>query len=310
MIRNHEQPKALPKLQDLVKSSPGGQREGGFFRSSLRTTIMCWFLVISLVPVIFVSLVGHHNAVQNRIEDISQKLQAVSLMEKMDLEKYYQDLQYQAASKAQSPGLSAFAANTNPDHHPGALIEDAHRELLELRDNTGAINVLLMDLQTRVVLSCDPTVKIGTNWGDTHGAGSRLKTTFEVATVSGDVVIREAGGQLEAASVSGNVTVDGGFLQEGEFETVSGSIKLYADLGDGSIEVESMSGNITIAIGSGGGDFEIETFSGSIENNLTSDQPTRASEHTGGQDLEFSTGAGSARVSISTFSGAVTLDQR
>ncbi len=132
----------------------------------------------------------------------------------------------------------------------------------------------------------------------------------EVATVSGDVVIREAGGQLEAASVSGNVTVDGGFLQEGEFETVSGSIKLYADLGDGSIEVESMSGNITIAIGSGGGDFEIETFSGSIENNLTSDQPTRASEHTGGQDLEFSTDAGSARVSISTFSGAVTLDQR
>jgi len=124
MLRNHEQPKAMPKLQDLAKSSPGGQRGGGFFRSSLRTTIMCWFLVISLVPVIFVSLVGHHNAVQNRIDDISRKLQAVSLMEKMDLEKYYQDLQYQAASKAQSPGLGTLAANTNPDSQAGVLIED------------------------------------------------------------------------------------------------------------------------------------------------------------------------------------------
>lgn len=132
----------------------------------------------------------------------------------------------------------------------------------------------------------------------------------EVATVSGNVVVREAGGQLEAASVSGNVTVEGGYLQDGEFETVSGSIKLSGDLGDGSIEIESMSGNILLAIGSGGGDFEIETFSGAITNHLTSDQPTRNSEYTGGQDLEFTSGSGSARVSISSFSGSITIDRR
>ena len=124
------------------------------------------------------------------------------------------------------------------------------------------------------------------------------------------MVVREAGGELEAASVSGNVTVEGGFLQGGEFETVSGSIMVSADLGDGSIEFESMSGEIVLAVGPGGADFEIETFSGTIDNRLTSDQPTRASKHTGGQDLEFTSGSGAARVSISSFSGSVTIDQR
>ncbi len=132
----------------------------------------------------------------------------------------------------------------------------------------------------------------------------------EVATVSGNVVVREAGGKLEAASVSGNVTVEGGVLQGGEFETVSGSINLSADLGDGSIEIESVSGEIVLAVGPGGADFEIDTFSGSIDNRLTSDQPTRASKYTGGQDLEFTSGSGAARVSISSFSGSVTIDQR
>ncbi len=185
MRRNQDQQKTFPKLQVLPEGRPGAQHGGGFLKSSLRTTIMCWFLVISLVPVIFVSLVGHRKAVQNRIHDISGRLQAVSLMEKLDLEKYFRDLQYQVASKAKSPFLGALVNNPHAGARPSALVEDAYRELLELRDNTKALNVLVTDVQTRVVLSCDPTVEVGTNWAAIHGAGSKLEKTFEWSLVQG-----------------------------------------------------------------------------------------------------------------------------
>lgn len=133
----------------------------------------------------------------------------------------------------------------------------------------------------------------------------------EAATVSGDVLIREAGGSLEAASVSGEIEVKSGVLRDGEFETVSGDIYLGVALADGDLEIESVSGAITLMLeGSASADFEIDTFSGSIRNRLTGDSPVRTSKHTPGSELEFSTGSGGSRVSISSFSGSVTLAYR
>ncbi|RLE19862.1 MAG: hypothetical protein DRJ65_19435, partial [Acidobacteria bacterium] len=69
--------------------------------------------------------------------------------------------------------------------------------------------------------------------------------------------------------------------------------------------------DLTLAVpGSTIADFEIETFSGSIDNRLTGDQSIRTSKHTPGSELEFSTGSGGPTVSISSFSGSVTIGGR
>ena len=133
----------------------------------------------------------------------------------------------------------------------------------------------------------------------------------ELASVSGDILVREVRGELEAESVSGNIVVESGLLSGGEFETVSGDITLEAALDHGDLDVESMSGNLTLAVpGSTIADFEIETFSGSIDNRLTGDQSIRTSKHTPGSELDFSTGSGGPKVSISSFSGSVTIGGR
>ncbi|MEN8162890.1 MAG: DUF4097 family beta strand repeat-containing protein [Acidobacteriota bacterium] len=130
----------------------------------------------------------------------------------------------------------------------------------------------------------------------------------ELASVSGDILVREVRGELEAESVSGKIAVESGLLSGGAFETVSGSIVLEVELDRGHLELESMSGNLTLAVPhSTVADFEVETFSGSIDNRLTGDQSIRTSKHTPGSELEFSTGSGGSRVSISSFSGSVTI---
>jgi len=130
----------------------------------------------------------------------------------------------------------------------------------------------------------------------------------ELASVSGDVLVREVRGELEAESVSGDISVESGLLAGGSFETVSGNISLEVALDRGDIDVESMSGTLTLSVPhSTIADFEIETFTGSIDNRLTGDQATRTSRHTPGSELEFSTGSGGPEVSISSFSGSVTI---
>ncbi len=133
----------------------------------------------------------------------------------------------------------------------------------------------------------------------------------ELASVSGDILVREVRGELEAASVSGDISVESGLLSGGDFETVSGNITLEAALDRGDLDMESMSGNLTLRVPhSTIADFEIETFSGSIDNRLTGDQSIRTSKHTPGSELEFSTGSGGPKVSISSFSGSVTIGGR
>lgn len=133
----------------------------------------------------------------------------------------------------------------------------------------------------------------------------------ELASVSGDILVREVRGEMEAESVSGKIAVESGLLSGGDFETVSGDITLEVALDRGDLDIESMSGKVSLAVpGSTMADFEIETFSGSIDNRLTGDQAIRTSKHTPGSELEFSTGSGGAKVSISSFSGSVTIGGR
>ena len=133
----------------------------------------------------------------------------------------------------------------------------------------------------------------------------------DVASVSGKIEIEAAGGSLDVENVSGKIMVNGGFIDEGDFSSVSGNITIHADpRPDGSLDAETMSGVITLLIEPGlVASFDLTTFSGSIENQI-GPQPRRTSKYTPGKELYFNTGSGGPSISLESFSGSIKLVTR
>lgn len=133
-------------------------------------------------------------------------------------------------------------------------------------------------------------------------------TPVSAESVSGSVRIRGASGRVEATSVSGTVDVEASTLERGELETVSGSVRYRGGLADGArLDVECHSGNVTMELPEDvSATFEVTTFSGSIDNEL-GPAARRTDKYLPSKKLEFTTGSGSARVSIESFSGNVNL---
>lgn len=130
-------------------------------------------------------------------------------------------------------------------------------------------------------------------------------------SVSGEVRVKGARGTLEATSVSGRVVVQGEELHRAELETTSGSIRLDASLAsDCRLDAKTVSGTIELTLPrSTAADFTVTSFSGDIDNEL-GPPAHRTSEYGPGRELEFSTGAGGARVTVKAFSGDVRLRAR
>ena len=129
-----------------------------------------------------------------------------------------------------------------------------------------------------------------------------------IESVSGSIEIGMVNGYIDAENVSGAISIQGGTLAGADFETVSGNITCHAVPGpSGDVDMETMSGTITLAahpdmVAS----YQIETFSGSIANEF-GPEPRSVSKYTPGKDLQFNTGPGGPRISLSSFSGAIKL---
>lgn len=142
--------------------------------------------------------------------------------------------------------------------------------------------------------------------GDVDFSGDALRV--EIETVSGEVELDGVSGELDVTTVSGDVTVDGGTVSNGEFEAVSGDIELYVSLEDGGrINVSSMSGDVELYLP---GDQEAEifaqTFSGDIESDYGRVSNTK---HGPGSKLEHQEGNNGATINLNSFSGDVTIDR-
>ncbi len=127
-----------------------------------------------------------------------------------------------------------------------------------------------------------------------------------IESVSGKVRLGRAGKRVSLASVSGDVEVAGGTVTSAEIESVSGNVTFNAGLAPGArLSVECHSGKTVLKLPAGvGATFDVTTFSGEIENQLG---PAATEDDGPGKELHFSTGDGSARVEIESFSGDVRL---
>jgi DUF4097 and DUF4098 domain-containing protein YvlB len=140
---------------------------------------------------------------------------------------------------------------------------------------------------------------------------SGAQTQVNAESVSGNVRLSGVADRVEVATVSGRIEVDAGNIDRADFETVSGNITVSGSLDSGaSFDLECHSGNVDLLLPADtSATWEISSFSGEINNDF-GPAAKRTSKYAPGKWLEFSTGSGSADVSIETFSGNVYLRKK
>ncbi|HVY23466.1 MAG TPA: DUF4097 family beta strand repeat-containing protein [Steroidobacteraceae bacterium] len=132
------------------------------------------------------------------------------------------------------------------------------------------------------------------------------------STVNGTLDVNAHSDELKLSTVSGNVAVDVGEVRDLEFNGVSGNATIHLDLQKGgNVNATTVSGNLTLRFADNpSAHFNIDSpTGGSIINHLSDDQPV--SDHYGpGKRLQFTSLNGEGRVSVTTISGAVTLEKK
>ncbi|MCB1034417.1 MAG: DUF4097 family beta strand repeat protein [Acidobacteria bacterium] len=166
---------------------------------------------------------------------------------------------------------------------------------------------------------------VGTVSGDVevHGAPASLEvetvsgkihvaeavSPLSAETVSGKIVLDTVTGRTHAASVSSEVKILGGEVEEGSFESVSGDVDFQGGVaGSGRLQAESHSGNVTLRLPTSvSADLRASSFSGSISNRLAGGENPTKSGVGGGDELRQTLGGGTARIEVETFSGKILL---
>ena len=136
---------------------------------------------------------------------------------------------------------------------------------------------------------------------------ARAAKMIEMKTISGDIRLTGGGGEVDVTTVSGNSTLELADVTRGRFKSVSGDLMVALALGtEGQIESESVSGSIDMQFAATpAAEFDVQSFSGDIKNCFG---PKPAESRYGpGSRLEYKAGEGHARVRINTKSGDVRL---
>lgn len=144
--------------------------------------------------------------------------------------------------------------------------------------------------------------------GDIDVTGDGKDIEIRANAVSGDLTINRVGGTVEAESVSGDVEIRAGSFDRAELHTVNGDIEFKATLrDDGKLQVETVNGDVDLDFaGDVSARFDVDTFNGDIDN-CFGPKPERKHKYTPGLELSFEQGKGSARVTVSTLNGDITI---
>jgi len=134
-------------------------------------------------------------------------------------------------------------------------------------------------------------------------------TRVRAETTSGDISITGARGELSVRATSGDVKISGKPKGCG-IACTSGNVVFDGELDEGSYRFESQSGTILLRLPAEvSAQFRAETVTGEIANQL-GPEPKRKGPFTPGSVLDFVTGGGKAKVSISSTTGTIRLQKK
>jgi DUF4097 and DUF4098 domain-containing protein YvlB len=176
---------------------------------------------------------------------------------------------------------------------------------IDVRDVCGEAE--LQSVSGDVTLACaQGNVSVMSVSGDVNVRDVRGR--LEVTSTSGDVTVLTARGDVVAAhSVSGDISLERVESQDVGAETVSGEVGFSGPIREGGrYRFQSHSGDLTIRPdGALNATISVSTFSGDLD----SDFPVTLTPGRGirPRDFEFTVGSGKARLSLSSFSGTIYL---
>jgi len=144
--------------------------------------------------------------------------------------------------------------------------------------------------------------------GDIAVNGSFKKGLLTITTVSGDATALRVAGEVNANTVSGDVTLGLGETSRSRVRSTSGDLTLAALLAaDGKLDAESISGDVRLElVGAVNAEFDISSFNGEIRN-CFGPKAVSVSEYAPGKELRFREGQGSAQVRIKTMNGDINV---
>lgn len=164
---------------------------------------------------------------------------------------------------------------------------------------------------TATSVSGDVEVQAKSQWvslesvsGDVGFSGQTPRISAE--SVSGDIELSGLSGDIEATTVSGDMQLAVEVMDNGKFETVSGDIRISAQLSaSGRLSAESMSGDVVVSLpASQSGLFRAQSFSGRITTDFGS---VSQAKHGPGSHLKHMAGNDGAEIRLESFSGNIKL---
>lgn len=149
-------------------------------------------------------------------------------------------------------------------------------------------------------------VRASTVSGDVRLTARGAKA-IEVKTISGDIRLTGGGGEVDITTVSGSSTLELADVTRARFKSISGNLSAELALApDGQLESESVSGEVGFKFATvPAAEFDAQSFSGDI-NNCFGPKPLQ-SRYGPGSRLSFKNGEGRANVRINTKSGDIKL---
>ena len=139
-----------------------------------------------------------------------------------------------------------------------------------------------------------------------HGTGKKALVT--ITTVSGDAAALKVAGEVNANTVSGNLTLGLGETSRSRVRSTSGDLTVASVMApDGRFDIESISGDVRLELhGPVNAEFDVSSFNGEIRN-CFGPKPVSTSEYAPGKELRFREGQGSGRVRLKTLNGDIDL---
>jgi DUF4097 and DUF4098 domain-containing protein YvlB len=135
-----------------------------------------------------------------------------------------------------------------------------------------------------------------------------IRGDLDAKSVSGNIQITRAEGYIKGETVSGNVSINDSTPSNLKASTVSGSVQFDGKLSlSGRYELKSHSGTVGMNLPAGSAfALEASTFSGSIKSDF--DMKVRGLR--GSKSINGVAGSGGPTVSLSSFSGSVSIRRK
>jgi len=178
---------------------------------------------------------------------------------------------------------------------------------IEVQDVTGAQRLQTVSADIRTEAAAED-VECKSVSGDVAVNGSGKKALVTITTVSGDAMALKVAGEVNANTVSGNLTLGLGETTRSRLRSTSGDLTMASVLAaDGRLDIESISGDVRLELhGPVNAEFDVTSFNGEIRN-CFGPKAVSTSEYAPGKEWQFREGQGTGRVRIKTLNGDISV---